>query len=342
MQEIDPRKRIILQALVLEYVEGAEPVASELLVHKYDLGVKSATVRNELADLTELGLLEQPHTSAGRIPSDLGYRYYVDRIYIGKQPDTNTSKRVTSASQDGEALHSVLRDTTRSLSKLTHLMAVATMSRNAGVQVKTALVSAIGPAQALLVVVLSNGHVENRVLECPVGLTLQDIGALNDRLSEQTVGATLSSLAKLKTSAATSAVEKLYQQVQLALRALSSDLTRGKLIAEGEEYILAQPEFQRDVRGISGELEALLDSRGIVDALHEAPAGTVRNVSIGREHRDEAMRRFSVVRSSYFVGGHEAGVIALIGPTRMSYDTSIPLVDFTARALSESLTRFFG
>lgn len=343
MHELDSRKKAILQALVLEYVDGAEPVASELLVHKYSLGVKSATVRNELADLTELGLVEQPHTSAGRIPSDMGYRYYVDRIYIGRDPDADSAKKLKSNSKEGDALLGVLRDTARTLSKLTHLMSVATTSRNSGVQVRTALVSALGPAQALLVVVLSNGHVENRVLECPVGLTLQDIGALNERLGAQLAGISLSALARLK-SASPSAdpADKLYQQVVTWLKAVAKELTRGTVIAEGEEYILAQPEFQRDVRGMTDMLESLLDSPGIHEALHGTSTGTVQSVSIGREHREAALQQFSVVRNSYFVAGHEAGVIALIGPTRMSYDTSIPLVDFTAKALSESLTRFFG
>ncbi|HZH97405.1 MAG TPA: hypothetical protein VEX38_00420, partial [Fimbriimonadaceae bacterium] len=94
MAELDPRKQSILRAVVFEYVDAAEPVGSELLTQKYDLGVKSATIRNELADLSDLGYLEQPHTSAGRIPSDQGYRYYVDRLIIERAPDTNVKQRV--------------------------------------------------------------------------------------------------------------------------------------------------------------------------------------------------------------------------------------------------------
>src|ERR1700733_12209918 len=111
MSELDPRKQTILQALVLEYVDAAEPVGSELLVHKYQLGVKSATVRNELAEMSELGYLEQPHTSAGRIPSDRGYRYYVDRLLLERDVEESAKQKVRTVTTEGEALQSLLTDT---------------------------------------------------------------------------------------------------------------------------------------------------------------------------------------------------------------------------------------
>src|SRR5271154_726954 len=116
MPELDPRKQTILQAIVIEYVAGAEPVASEQIVQKYELGVKSATVRNEMAELSELGLLEQPHTSAGRIPSDLGYRYYVDRLIVTHDPSQSERATMKDATSDGDVLLAMLRDTVRALS----------------------------------------------------------------------------------------------------------------------------------------------------------------------------------------------------------------------------------
>src|SRR3954447_6189397 len=121
MSELDPRKQTILRAIIVEYVDAAEPVGSEMLVQKYALGVKSATVRNKMAEMSELGYLEQPHTSAGRIPSDLGYRYYVDRLLQIPELAESAKSRVRGAAEDGEALQSLLRDTTRALSRLTHL-----------------------------------------------------------------------------------------------------------------------------------------------------------------------------------------------------------------------------
>lgn len=342
MSELDPRKQSILQAIVLEYVTAAEPVASEVLVQKYSLGVKSATVRNEMAEMSELGFLEQPHTSAGRIPSDLGYRYYVDRLIIQRSPDETQRQRVKAATSDGEALQTLLRDTVRALSRVTHLLGVATTVRDTSVTIRTAVFSALGPVQALLVLVLSNGHVENKMVECPSGLTLEDIGKANEALTATFGGKALRNLSKLKPSSSLGnpAVDKLMVVLTSTIRAIARDLTRGTLVTEGEEFIFAQPEFQRDAGAWAELINELTDS----DILYEAvtPGESARPVTIGREHRDARMRRLSVVRHSFFVGENEAGVIALVGPTRMRYDASIPLVTYTARALSESLTKFFG
>ena len=339
--ELDSRKQTILQAIVIEYVTGAEPIGSELIAQKYGLGVKSATVRNEMADLSELGFLEQPHTSAGRIPSDLGYRYYVDRLIVSRDPDEMIRGKVRDATSEGEALHAMLRDTMRALSRATQLLGVATTVRDAELTIKTAVVSALGPTQALVVVVLSNGHVENRMLECPVGLTLQDIGQVNELLQVGIVSKTVRSLLRAKTpSAGASAVDQLLTVIWGHFRSIARELTRGTVITEGEEYMFGQPEFQRDAGMLAELLRVLTESDLLYEAI--APGEAADNVTIGRENRFDKMRQLSIVRHRYFVGDHEAGVIALVGPTRMRYDRSIPLISFTARALSESLTRFFG
>jgi heat-inducible transcriptional repressor len=339
--DLDSRKQTILQAIVIEYVTGAEPIGSELIAQKYGLGVKSATVRNEMADLSDMGYLEQPHTSAGRIPSDLGYRYYVDRLIVTHDPDEQVRGHVKSATSEGDALHGMLRDTLRALSRATQLLGVATTVRDAELAIKTAVVSALGPTQALVVLVLGNGHVENRMIECPAGLTLQDIGRVNELLQVSIVAKQLRTLIRAKPpTAGNPAVDQLLSTIWSHFRSIARDLTRGTVITEGEEFMFGQPEFQRD----AGTLAELLKELTETDLLYEAIAPTEMsdNVTIGRENRMDKMRQLSVVRHRYFVGDSEAGVIALVGPTRMRYDRSIPLISFTARALSDSLTRFFG
>jgi len=342
MNDLDSRKRTILQAVIIEYVTGAEPVGSELLVQKYGLGVKSATVRNELAEMSELGYLEQPHTSAGRIPSDLGYRFYVDRLIDKKDPDEATKQKLGKPSEEGEVLQKLLRETTRALSRLTHLLSVATTVRDVGLTVRSALVSAVGPNQALLVLMMSNGHIENRIVECPVGLSLQDVGVANEQLQLGVSGKALRSLVKAKTpaSASSPAADKLLGLIWTQLRSIAKDMTRGLMITEGEEFMFAQPEFQRDLSSLAEFIDYLNDSDTLYDAVSGQP--TAQPITIGRENRHERMHQMSVVRQSFFIGENEAGVISLIGPTRMAYDAGIPLVAYTANVLSESLTKFFG
>jgi len=342
MSDLDSRKRTILQAVIIEYVTGAEPVGSEMLVQKYSLGVKSATVRNELAEMSEMGYLEQPHTSAGRIPSDLGYRYYVDQLLEKKDPDEASKQKLGKVTEDGEVLQNLLRETTRALSRLTHLLSVATTVRDVGLTVRSALVSAVGPNQALLVLMMSNGHIENRLIECPVGLSLQDVGVANEQLQTGVSSKTLRSLVKAKTPATTGSVaaDKLLATIWTQLRSIAKETTRGLMITEGEEFMFAQPEFQRDLTSLAEFIEYLNDSDTFYNALGGQP--TAQAVTIGRENRHERLHQMSVVRQSFYVGENEAGVISLIGPTRMAYDAGIPLVSYTANVLSESLTKYFG
>lgn len=342
MAELGPRKQTILRAVIVEYVSAAEPVGSELLTAKYELGVKSATIRNELADLSDLGYLEQPHTSAGRIPSDLGYRYYVDHLVFSPDTEKLGKQAVQDAAEEGEILQALLRDTMRALSRVTQHFTAATLVRDSKVTVRNAVVSALGPTQAILVLVLSNGHVENRMIECPPGLTLQDLGRVNEAISQVLVNQTVRSLVRSKApSDPTPQVDKLLSNLWAALRSISRELTRGSIATQGEEFLIGQPEFQKDATALSGLLEAIKHSELLYDAVG-TPGDQQTTVTIGKEHRRDEMHKLSVIRQSFYVGDTEAGTIAIIGPTRMRYEASIPMVGYAARALSESLTKFLG
>lgn len=341
MSELDPRQETILRAVIIEYVTGAEPIGSEALVQRYELGVRAATVRNEMAELSERGYLEQPHTSAGRIPSDQGYRYYVDRISQPLAPSGSSKAQLRNTVAEGDALHEMLRNTARALSGLTHLLTVAATVRDSDLIVRSALFSALGPRQALLVLALSNGQIENRLIECPPGLTLEDIGAANEFLASSVKDKTLGGLKKIRVAAGEVANpgERVVQILSITVRQLARDLTRGVVVTEGEKYMFLQPEFHKDM----SKLSDLLDQLGQIDFLYEAvPPSSPQVVTIGREHQHGVLRAMSVVRHGFSIGDRQAGMIALIGPTRMNYDSSIPLVTFTAQALSDSLTKFFG
>lgn len=342
MEELDPRKQTLLRAIVFEYVSGAEPVASEQIVAKYDLGVKSATVRSEMAEMSELGYLEQPHTSAGRIPSDRGYRYYVDRLIIQREPESSAKRQVAGATEDGQALQELLRGTTRVLSRLTQQLSAATVVRDASLTIRNVVVSALGPQQALVVMVLGNGQVFNRMIECPPDLTLDDIGLVNERLGEAIAGRPLRAILRAKAPGALgTAADKLMSALWATIRSYAKERTKGALIMEGEEFIFGKPEFQRDVASLASLLDQLKEGDVLFEAL-AGPSDQAQTVRIGKENRSEQLHSFSIVRQSFFVGDHEAGTIAIIGPTRMAYERGIPLIGHTARALSESLTRFFG
>ncbi|MBX7135430.1 MAG: heat-inducible transcriptional repressor HrcA [Fimbriimonadaceae bacterium] len=339
MSDLDPRQQSILRAVIIEYVSAAEPVGSELIAQKYQLGVRSATVRNELAEMAERGFLEQPHTSAGRIPSDKGYRFYVDHLIVRQEPEAASKQKVREVTQDGEALRELLRETTRVLSRMTHLLSAATTVRDGNLVVRNVVISALGPERALLVVVLSNGHVENRMIECPAGLTLTELGQANEVLAQSAEGKTLRSLAKLKNpGSAANPHDKLLGTATSALKAMVKDLTRGSLITEGEEYIFGQPEIRRNEEYFRELVQSLENEETLLGAL-TVRSNEPQTVTIGKENREELLHPLTIVRQTFYVGEDEAGTLALIGPTRMNYDASIPLLNFTAHAISETLTK---
>ena len=197
----------------------------------------------------------------------------------------------------------MLTETTRALSRLTRLLTAATIIRDANLTIRNAIVSALSPTQAMLVLVLSNGHVENRLIEVPPGLTLQDLGKANEVVTKTATGKTLRWLAKNKpaTTWDSPALEKLVGSIWMALRSISKELTRSSITIAGEEFLFGQPEFQRDMGALSDIVEALKHSDVLVDALTspELPSA----VTIGRENRQERLWQFSVVRRSFFVGG---------------------------------------
>lgn len=342
MENLEPRKQLILRAVILEYVAGAEPVASELLTVKYDLGVRSATVRNELSEMSDMGLLEQPHTSAGRIPSDRGYRYFIDHLMVAHEPNVQAKKRVSGEIEEGEALNLLLRQTTRALSRMTRALSVATTVKGANLSARSVVVSAFGPQQALIVLGLSNGDVHSRILKCPRGLTLADVGAVNEVLLREFVGKPIRSIQRIKPDEilVDSGAELLKLSIS-ALRSMARELTRGNVITHGEEYLFGQPEFANEPSQLSNILDQLKDSDALYDAVSRVPEA-IGNVTIGKENQRPELHRFSVIRNRFFVGPDEAGTIAIISPTRTNYESTIPLVDFAARAITEALTRYSG
>lgn len=332
MDELSPRKKLILGAVVYEYVDSVEPVASDAILHKYDLGVSSATVRNEFADLSELGYLAKPHTSAGRIPSDKGYRYFVDFMRAPEAVRDEDARQVRKVTQDGDVLQVVLRDAVRLLSRSTMLLSGATISRNREIKVRHAVISAMGPEKALMVLVLDNGHVENRMIDLAGGTTLEQIGEANYLVSELVVNRNLKEIQQLK---ANNILKGPVATALNAIKAVAKDLTKGKVLTEGQEFLLGQPEMQRDERVLSQLVDALHDDEGLYNQMSDS-AG---ELTIGTENPDERLQPFTIIRRKFFVGDVEAGTVAVVGPTRLNYNRNLSYVEFTAQAISDMLNR---
>lgn len=331
MDRLSGRKRTILGAVIIEYVSSVEPVASETILQNFSLGVSSATVRNEFAELSELGYLQKPHTSAGRIPSDQGYRFFVDHMMNVEKPGVEEMRHVRRVTEHGDVLQNVLRESVRFLSRSTQLLSGATIAGRTQVKVRHGVVSALGPDRALLVLVLDNGHVENRLIELPIGVTLEQVGAANELVLSEVVGLTLKSLQTLRVANP----DRLIQALVGTLKTVAKELSKGVVVTAGEELLLNQPELKRNEL-IFPQLIAALEED---DVLMRSLSHTPTEVTIGAENEDERLRAFSVIRSSFSIGEEPVGSVAVIGPTRLNYSRNLGYVEFIAKAVSDMLTR---
>lgn len=330
------RKEQVLRAVVIEYVRLAEPISSEAIAENYEFGVRSATIRNEMAEISDMGYLEQPHTSAGRKPSDMGYRYFVDHLVIKTSLNEADKKQVQATVTRDEAMNMILAETTKALSRMVKQATLAATVKNPNLGVRHAMLSAMGPDRALLVLVLDTGFIENRIVDLPKGSTLEELGQVNAFLAENVVGAKLSALRSMKSGTEYSpTITQILARLTKSIRAVAKEFTKGKLFLAGEEYLLAKPEFHRDQESLARILEGLEDEDLLLSVL--TSPSKEKAVTIGAEHGHESLNFVSVIRQPFFAEGEQAGTIAFFGPTRMDYSSSMTVLDYAAMALSQSL-----
>lgn len=336
---IDDRKRTILKAVVTDYVATAEPVGSHTLMSRYQFGVKSATIRNELAELADLGYLYQPHTSAGRVPSDMGYRYYVDRL----MEDPNLSPLEADKAKDRLTPHRteveiILEKTCRILSDLARYTSLATHPSVTDATVSHISVAKVGRRKLLAVIVLSNGRVIHELLETDRSSDSLDPVKATNYLMDKLAGRSMESLSS-------GPVEPMRSDGFVDLLSKIRDLIRGEveragetdIHLEGASYIMQQPEF-KDVERLEAVLSVLEQRSALYKLISAAYLGPDVTVIIGSENPMSQMRDCSFVGARYRIAGRVAGTIGLLGPTRMDYRRAVSAVEFMARNLGELLT----
>ncbi len=354
--ELNARKQRILQFIVQDYVATCEPVGSHVLMARYALDCKSATIRSEMAEMSEQGYLRQPHTSAGRVPSDQGYRFYVNRLMplpVIQEVEANEVRAVVRAASS--ELDMILRRTCQLLATMTRLPAVATAPDKDDTELRQVFVSPAGTDKLLLVLLFSTGRTENRLVsDAPV--TASDALVLANALNERFSGKALSALRGFSANAQT-VPDELHAQAERwatlarelieAARALADETP---LYVEGTHEIFQMPEF-RDVERLSQFLGTLQERAALVEMMgraliqrgEEAEAtssgsGSVQ-VVIGEENARPILHPYSVVSAPYFVGSAQRGTIGVLGPTRMDYARTSAAVAFMAETVGDLLTR---
>ena len=341
--ELDKRKAFILATVVYEYIATAEPVGSNTLTQKYSLGVSSATIRNEMAELEAGGYLVQPHTSAGRIPSDAGYRTYVDRLMTPETLLAEDARRISDQFREASReLSDVIDHTTRMLSGLSKNLAFAIAPSRDTHAFKNIQLIWLSPRTALAVVVTSMGVASQTPYEWKSDVGADDLtrlsNALNARLSgrimEDIVNGDLSAVvAELKMG------EELRAAVELAFRNARQS-NEPQIAAAGARNLLDAPEFH-DLRKLRSILRMVEEQKTLYDLVAESMTAdanlTIPSVRIGHELGEDAMAECSLVTVPYRFGDRGVGMIAILGPRRMPYARLMALASGTANSLGAYL-----
>jgi heat-inducible transcriptional repressor len=331
----------VLRAVVTDYIRSAEPVGSGTVAVRYRLGVSPATIRNDMAALTDLGFLDQPHTSAGRVPTDLGYRFYVDSLPDPPRLTPGQRRAISESLSELEGdVEEALRRTAHVLSRLTRYAAVALTPVVEGSRVVRTDLVPLGSA-ALLLVVSDTGRVDKRALDLPAAGDEEAVRRVSEALIREIHDLSLGEAGdrvEALTGRATGAERSLLAAVGTAFR----ELDRG-----------AEHAFLGGVGNIEEAFERRETVRRLFDALDEEVAvlGLLRGlptesehvtVLIGSEIPLQAMREASVVVAPYLAGGRPVGAIAVVGPTRMEYLTAISSVGAVARRLTQIVDALAG
>ena len=325
--KLPERKKLILKAVVTDYVITAEPVASKTLVGRYIWDVKSATVRNDMAELADMGYLCQPHTSAGRIPSDMGYRFYVDKLMDShKIPARQAGAAKDEMSERNAEIDNILDKSCGILADLARCTAVATQPNINATRISLASVSDVQKGKFLAVIALDNGRVIHGFV---------DSRGLSDRLTTNFLNRTL--VGKTLDEARDKAVsDPRYAPVFEDIKKLLTDEIRTDVHLRGTGYIMKQPEF-KDADKLGAILEILEDKKILARLLSTAFSDSGVTVIIGSENTIEEMKECSFVGKQYTVGGRPVGSIGVIGPTRMDYKKAIAAVKFMSSNLTALL-----
>lgn len=349
MTPLSQRKQQILSVLVQEYIKTAQPVASETLVRRYGLHFSSATVRHELAGLEEAGLIYQPHTSAGRVPTDLGYRYFVEHLVEESTLSLDEQRLIRHQFyQVQDQLDQWVRLTASVMARLLHSAAVMTSPRASEGRLKHFEVLSVSDLSAHLVLVLMDGTVKQQrlLLESPLGQV--ELSAISSRLNQLFDGKNAIELDELLSQYDVSSVDHLVGSSIARILEQHGDPLGDEFYREGVVNILEQPEYSRmgpeEERNerVRKVLEVLEQNRFLPAlASHLREADGVQ-VIIGGENDWDEMRDVSLVVARYGREDKIGGLLGVIGPTRMQYGRAIAVVRYMTQVMNELLSEVYG
>lgn len=338
---LNERKKKILQIIIEDYISSAEPVGSRTIARKYDLGLSPATIRNEMSDLELLGYLEQPHTSAGRIPSAQAYRFYVDALI---EPGTLTDNDM--ALIDGwynerrRNIDDIFRSTAKILSRMTQNVSMVLTNQQTIANFCYLKFLPLDSQHAILCIVADDGSIDTNVVDIPLGMSSEEMDYLAGKMSKLLEDRNLSDISvEILQNVHTDVVEDklIFSSLLQAVRKMTGRRQEQKVFLGGTKQLLNQPEF-RDVERVRNLLGILEEEKVLKDLLQGGEDSGLK-VTIGSENKFTGIQDCSMVQATYRLNGQIVGTMAVLGPTRMEYGKVISVMDYLHKYLKTILDK---
>ena len=335
--ELGKRKEMILAAIVEHYIKTGEPIGSKLLMQALPISVSSATIRNEMSELHEMGLLEQPHTSAGRIPSQVGYRYYIDNLMNTNQlSDEERLMIKTELEKSMGNPDKLLEKAGEMLARLTGCAAVATTPTDEGATIKHIELMPVGRRIAMIVMMTSSGIIKNGICKTETELTPDMVKCFYDIVGDCFIGHPVTDVGTvmIQTLVASLGENALAMSpLFVVLADIAAQAQQAEIRLEGEQNLLNHREYGSDIY----EMMQFFDEKDKLErAISESKKGL--QVIIGRENMYRQLEYSSMIISRYSIGGHDGGAIGIIGPTRLDYARLIPSIEYLTDLVGKMLT----
>lgn len=330
---LSDRRQIVLRALIEEYIARALPVGSRTLVERYNLGISSATVRNELSLLEEMGYLAQPHTSAGRIPTDFGYRAFVDELLSESDPDNGEDALARELRESASDLDDLMDRTSQALARFTDCMTLLVPPRILSVDIRLVNLVLLTPQRLLTVIVTEDGQVFDRQMDLPRDYSQDEIGKTQEALNNILVGTSLSSTSGELPLGASGVHDDLFRMVMAEILACLKDQNAIRAHPLGISHLLGKPEFS-DSSCLMPVLEELEGDTMLLRVFNDAAASEEPVVRIGHENDSEALSSVSLIANRFGEAEH-SGLILIVGPTRMDYSQVLKAVRAARNVLKD-------
>ncbi|MEC2076502.1 heat-inducible transcriptional repressor HrcA [Metabacillus fastidiosus] len=336
------RQLLILQVIIDDFISSAQPVGSRTLAKKGLITFSSATIRNDMADLEDLGFIEKTHSSSGRIPSEKGYRYYVDHLVSPKRLTRNEVSTIKSIFAERIfELEKVVQKSAQILSELTNYTSIVLGPKVNENQLKRLQIIPINENTAVAIIVTNTGHVQNKTITFPDTISPSEIEQMVNILNERLSGVPLIDLQDKIYKEVVNVLKYHIQNYDSILKMMAETLAvdkNEKIYFGGKTNMLSQPEFH-DVERIKALLSMIEEKNELYELLKTK--GTGISIKIGKENENIAMENCSLITATYALGEKQIGKVAILGPTRMEYSRVISLLQYVTSDMSKALTQLY-